>query len=294
MTQSPNTPVFSKNDRLGLALFGAALAHMLVILGISFSMPHGGDTVPNLEVTLVQTRSDRAPDDPQFLAQANQDGGGNSERRDVASSPLPLQQLSPNNDAAVMAHRPLPRPAEPTRRNLLTAPDSDKRIASAKPAPKPEPQPEPPSPGLLDHAQLEQERLRLTAEISREWQAYQQRPRLTFINARTREYKYAAYMDAWRAKVERIGNLNYPEQARQQKLSGSLLLDVALKPDGSIASINVQRSSGYKVLDDAAVRIVELAAPFAPFPTDIRSDTDILHIVRTWKFREDGVHSDAQ
>ena len=290
MTQTPET--FSQGDRLGLALFAAVLAHMLVIFLVGFSVPKGDEPMPNLEITLVQTRSDRAPQDAQFLAQANQNGGGDSDRRDVARSPLPLQQLSPDNDLSATAHRPPPRPATSAQRPLLTA-ESQKHIA-ANTEPKPELQPQPPAPGLLDRAQLEQERLRLTAEISREWQAYQQRPRLKFINARTREYKYAAYMDAWRAKVERIGNLNYPEAARQQNLSGSLLLDVALKPDGSVAAINVERSSGYKVLDDAAIRIVELAAPFSPFPPDIRRDTDILHIVRTWKFREDGVHSDAQ
>lgn len=294
MAKSPDAAAFSKSDRLGLALFGAALIHMLVILGVSFTMPKARDTAPNLEITLVQTRSDRAPADPQFLAQANQDGGGNSDRRDVARSPLPLQDLSPKNDAQLIARRPPPQPAEPAHRPLLTAPQSSERVAPIKPAPQRKAHTQPPSPGLLDRAQLDQERLRLTAEISREWQAYQQRPRLTFINARTQEYKYAAYMDAWRAKVERIGNLNYPEAARRQNLSGSLLLDVALKPDGSVASIRVERSSGYKVLDDAAVRIVELAAPFAPFPPDIRRDTDILHIVRTWKFREDSLHSEAQ
>ncbi|MEJ2760202.1 MAG: energy transducer TonB [Gammaproteobacteria bacterium] len=91
-------------------------------------------------------------------------------------------------------------------------------------------------------------------------------------------------MEAWRAKVERVGNLNYPQEAQRQGLSGSLILDVALNPDGSVKKIIVRRSSGYKVLDDAAIRIVKLASPFAPFPDDIRKETDILHITRTWQF----------
>jgi len=91
-------------------------------------------------------------------------------------------------------------------------------------------------------------------------------------------------MEAWRSKVERIGNLNYPDEARKRKLSGSLILDVALNPDGSVNDVVVRRSSGQKILDDAAIRIVHLAAPFAPFPADIRKDTDILHITRTWQF----------
>jgi protein TonB len=124
----------------------------------------------------------------------------------------------------------------------------------------------------------------LNAQIEDKLRAYAERPRRKFINARTREYKYAAYMEAWRAKVERVGNLNYPDQARRENLSGSLLLDVALRPDGSIESVSLRRSSGYPVLDDAAMRIVRLAAPYAPFPADIREETDILHIERTWQF----------
>jgi protein TonB len=109
-----------------------------------------------------------------------------------------------------------------------------------------------------------------------------------FINARTREFKYAAYMDAWRAKVERVGNLNYPDEARRQKLSGSLLLDVSVNPDGTVNEIQLRRSSGHKVLDDAAIRIVRLAAPFPPFPKDIEQEVDILHIERTWQFIDGG------
>ncbi len=91
-------------------------------------------------------------------------------------------------------------------------------------------------------------------------------------------------MEAWRAKVERVGNLNYPDDARKKKLSGSLILDVALNSDGSVSRITVRRSSGIKVLDDAAIRIVELSSPFAPFPEQIKEETDILHITRTWQF----------
>ena len=125
----------------------------------------------------------------------------------------------------------------------------------------------------------------LNAEINRRLKAYAERPRRKWITARTREHKYAAYMEAWRQKVERIGNLNYPDEARRRKLSGNLLLDVALNPDGSINEITLRRSSGERVLDDAAVRIVKLAAPFAKFPDAIREDdVDILHIERTWQF----------
>jgi len=124
----------------------------------------------------------------------------------------------------------------------------------------------------------------LSAQIRRKLQAKAERPRRKFISASTKEYKYAAYMEAWRSKVERVGNLNYPEAARKNKLSGSLILDVALNDDGSINQITVRRSSGHKVLDDAAIRIVKLASPYSPFPDQISKETDILHITRTWQF----------
>ena len=124
----------------------------------------------------------------------------------------------------------------------------------------------------------------LSAEIRRKLQTKAERPRRKFISASTKEYKYAAYMEAWRSKVERVGNLNYPDAARKQKISGSLILDVALNKDGSINEVTIRRSSGYKILDDAAIRIVELASPYSPFPVKIREETDILHITRTWQF----------
>ncbi|MGQ0656548.1 MAG: energy transducer TonB [Chromatiales bacterium] len=125
----------------------------------------------------------------------------------------------------------------------------------------------------------------LDAEIAERMEAKAKRPRRKFISATTAEYKYAAYMEAWRQKVERIGNLNYPDEARRQRLSGSLILDVALNADGSISEITVRRPSGFSVLDDAAIRIVELAAPYAAFPEAFATEVDILHITRTWQFK---------
>lgn len=124
----------------------------------------------------------------------------------------------------------------------------------------------------------------LSAEIRRKMEAKAKRPKRKFISATTKEYRYASYMEAWRSKVERVGNLNYPEAARKQNMSGNLILDVALNADGSINQITIRRSSGQKILDDAAIRIVQLASPFAPFPQQISEETDILHITRTWQF----------
>jgi protein TonB len=122
-------------------------------------------------------------------------------------------------------------------------------------------------------------------------QAYTRRPRQRYISARSQSFRDAAYLEAWRDKIERIGNLNYPEEAKRQSLSGSLILDVALNADGTVNTIELRHSSGYKLLDDAAIRIVRLAAPFAPFSEEMRKDTDILHITRTWQFLNDNSFS---
>jgi TonB family protein len=127
----------------------------------------------------------------------------------------------------------------------------------------------------------------LRGEIQSELKSNDTKSRHKYITINTKEYKYAAYMEAWRAKVERIGNINYPNKAREKKLSGNLSLDVSLKRDGTVKEINIRRSSGHEVLDDAAIQIVRLAAPFAPFPKNIQDEVDILHVTRTWKFVND-------
>ncbi len=278
------------DNRLGVSLFGSALVHLLIILGIGFTLPRlrSHEGLPTLEITLVQTHTRSAPLNPDFRAQAHQDGGGDSRKRDIARSPLKAAELGEQR-LRLPTLSPAPQPEVAARRD---APDLFSQDAKTKIA-RPEPQPPrkvlqqtQPNPGLVARAQRDTERAHLNAEINREWQAFQGRPRHKYVSARTQEYRYALYMDAWRAKVERIGNLNYPEEAKRRHLTGSLVLDVALKADGTIASISVLRSSGQKLLDDAATRIVELASPFAPFTPEMRGETDILHITRTWKFNE--------
>jgi protein TonB len=134
---------------------------------------------------------------------------------------------------------------------------------------------------------------RLEAQIRRDMQAYQERPKRKFVGARAQEYRFAQYVDNWRLKIERVGNLNYPDEARTRKIFGKLQLTVAIKANGEVETVEINRSSGHKVLDQAAIRIVRLAAPFDPFPANIRADTDILHITRTWTFtRTDQVFAD--
>jgi protein TonB len=128
---------------------------------------------------------------------------------------------------------------------------------------------------------------RLEALIAKQQDEYQKRPKRKFVGGRAQEYRYALYVEAWRQKVEKIGNLNYPEAAKNLKLYGQLQLTVSIKADGSIESIEVNRSSGHKVLDAAAQHIVELGAPYARFPDDVRKEIDVLSITRTWTFTKE-------
>jgi protein TonB len=138
-------------------------------------------------------------------------------------------------------------------------------------------------PSGRDLADLSLAAMRLQAQIDKQIREYQQRPRKKFMGANATEYRFAQYEEDWRAKVERIGTLNYPAEARG-RLYGSLQLTVTLRPDGHVDSIELDRSSGLKVLDAAAFKIVRMATPFAAFPADIRRDTDLLVITRTWFF----------
>lgn len=189
-----------------------------------------------------------------------------------------------------------PEPERPRAERREAKKETEKRAERSAPA-KPEPAPPKPedSPAVAERPAEPRpsaaalvansfQTASLDAELANRVDTASQRPRRKFISANTREYKFAAYMEAWRAKVERIGNLNYPDEARRKKLSGSLILDVALNADGSIADITIRRPSGHAVLDDAAVRIVRLAAPYAPFPKEFRDEVDVLHITRTWQF----------
>ncbi|MDT8399919.1 MAG: energy transducer TonB, partial [Pseudomonadales bacterium] len=127
----------------------------------------------------------------------------------------------------------------------------------------------------------------LQAQLDIQRQAYAKRPRkYTLSAASTQKARDALYLDGWRKKIEAVGNLNYPEQASRDGIYGNLRLLVALRPDGSISDVRILSSSGYKVLDEAALRIVHLAAPFEAFPDSMKREVDILEIIRTWQFQQ--------
>jgi protein TonB len=273
---------FSTKDRLGLSTFISLLVHMVIILGIGFTLPklRQIDGLPTLEVTLVQTQTDQKPKHADFLAQFNQIGGGDSDKGKQAQTPLPVREISEqNSDLPTQPELPQKRlvPMHATPDLMHSASDKDHLPITRPKNIRIEPEIRPRPLGFLQQADPSDERTRQWTEIGRHFDEHQHRPRHKFLHANTREYKYAAYVASWEAKVERIGNLNYPANIRRLGLSGSVVLDVAIRANGSIYSIRVIRSSGNKLLDDAAMRAARLAAPFEPFPPDIREETDILH-----------------
>ncbi len=286
-TTTPAPPITSA-DRLGLTVFVALAFHAIVILGVSFNLtPPENAALSTMEVTLVSNKSQEAPEDAEYLAQANQLGGGDRREKVRDSSPFANPAPAPEQGIAPDSRRALslpPLPKKPAQQEVLTARKATRQTES-RPQHEPLPLPE----EKVTAAQLferSQELTRLSAKIEQIRKTFAITPRQTYVRgANAREYRFASYMDAWRAKVERIGNLNYPQEAVDKGINGSLLLDVAINPDGSLHSVKLLRSSGYKVLDDAAKRIVRLAAPFPPLTEEIRKDTDILHIPRVWHFR---------
>lgn len=284
-------PDIKAKDRLGMTLFLAICVHALFILGVGFDLNPDANNdqkpLPTMQITLVQSRDDKAPDKAKLLAQANQRGGGKEKEALRPSSPIdnPLPIPVQGEDvSSQMEAAPHQRP-QPDDFPVLTVDRAD-RLWQQPLAPSTQP-----TDSALEANHLQERKLELasiSAEIRQLQQLFAQTSHEKTISANTREYKYAAYFDAWRAKVERIGNLNYPDEAKRGKISGHLLLDVAVRSDGSLRDVTVLRSSGHKVLDDAAVRIVRLAAPFAPFSKEVRKDYNLLHITYTWRFDSQG------
>jgi periplasmic protein TonB len=290
---SKSVPLAGMDPRsraLAIAVSASVVLHG-VALSIQFQFPHGHKPAPaQLDVVLVNSKTRSAPLKPDAYAQANLDAGGNTDQRRRAKTPIPaLPEAERGRDfeqAARQVHE-----LEARQRQLLSQLDARTKIPVQDMNPHERPEPEPRLTGIelasgaLMIAHME-------AQIARSIEEYNQRPRRQFIGARAAEARFALYVEHWRQKVEQIGNLNYPEGARG-RIYGSLRLTVSINADGSVAGVDLDRSSGYKILDAAAERIVNLAAPYAKFPADIRKDTDILVITRTWHFAPgDRVFSD--
>lgn len=270
----------TSGDRLRATLLFSLLVHAVLLLGIGFAADDAAPVVPTLEVILTQTRTEAAPKQADFLAASNQQGGGDREtaqrpsERTTSAIPKPAPGLAP---APLEVGAPKPTPA--TRTPVLSTVNPQAEIRSTADAP----QPDVALPSSRQLIERSLEMARLAAEIERQSEAYAKRPKRKFVSANTREYEFATYLRGWVARVERIGNLNYPSEARRRNVHGQLVLTVAVRRDGSVERIDIIQPSGYPVLDDAAVRTVRLAEPFAPLP-DTEEAVDVLHITRTWQF----------
>ncbi len=310
----------ASDDPLALTIVVAIVLHAMVLLGVSFAPEPGTPSrFESMEVILVAERSTQAPKHAKLLAQTNLKGGGDTDEDVRPSAPVKAPLPSPlaavastppppiQAQASPPVEQPAPAPARNGHRQVkdyvarvanqgeLPLPTkSPTRPTQVRPAAPPEPQPDPQPATDAEPLPIGAQQLvhsfaiaNLSAEIQEKLESRAKRPRRKYVSATTQEYRYAAYMEAWRAKVERIGNINYPEEARRRRISGAVMLDVAVKRDGSVADISIRKSSGMTVLDDAAIRSVHLAAPYDPLPPEIRSEVDELHVTRTWKFGGD-------
>ncbi len=274
---------------------GASLLVHAVLLAVHFTPPDWPQKVTEqaLDVILVNSKSRHKPDKAQARAQTNLDGGGTTADDRRAQTSLPPSLQTKQGDDLIQAQQRVAQLEAQTQQILkqLTSRQTSRSNVRQAIAPQlPVPTAEPAVSGV-DLANRALAIARIEGEISRRVDEYNQRPRKKFIGARVEEYRFAQYVEDWRQKVERIGNLNYPAAARGQ-MYGSLILTVVIKSDGELERVEVNRSSGQKVLDQAAVRIVKMAAPYADFPAAIRRDTDIIEITRTWSFtRQDELHA---
>jgi protein TonB len=271
------------NDRFTVALMLAMGIHALVLLAVSFAFEINPlqKAAETLDVVLVNWRSEEAPEEADFLAQANQLGGGESTEANRPS--LNEASAMPSEGEGDITEELDSQPPAEEHESL-------QEVISESPSERPvqqvtrieQPDTEQPSAAELMQQSMQIANLQPNMQRENEWQS--RLPRRRFISANTKEYEFASYMQAWVAKVERVGNLNYPMEVRRRKLVGNLLMTVGINRDGSVESIQIRRGSGMKELDESAMRIVRLAAPYSPLPENISSRVDVLHITRTWKF----------
>jgi len=272
------------NERFGFTLFVSIALHVVLILGVGFGILEQASSSTSLEITLAHYRSQDAPQEADFLAQENQQGSGSLEDKAAPSTPVEsrfsddrIQDVSPFMESNDIEQQRQEQVITTTADALQV---KDEKVIEETPE-----VPDQPLENLTD-AEFNQRLSSLQAQLAIRRQEYAKRPRrYTISSASTQKARDAIYLDNWRKKVEAVGNLNYPTEASTQGIYGNLRLLVSLRADGSVANIRALSSSGHKVLDDAAIRIVHLASPFAPFPADLRQEADILDIVRTWQFQ---------
>lgn len=275
------TPGIGENQRLGATMTLSLLVHGLVVLGFGFALESAAPVVPTLDVILTQTTSALTSQQADFLAQASHQGGG---EHDKASRPRddqtgPIAQVQPGvAPRQLRAQAPSPQPAP--RERVVSSNAGESAVATARATPSPS---EIPLPRGQEKIERDMAMARLAAEIHLRSERYAKRPKRKFVSASTQEYAWAGYLVDWVKRVERVGNLNYPDEARRRRLSGQVVISVAIRRNGTVERAEIVQSSGVPLLDASALRIARLAEPYPPLPkTD--EDPDILHVTRTWLF----------
>ncbi|WP_374249312.1 TonB family protein [Thermomonas sp.] len=282
---TPAPPRIGDSERLRATVVLSLLLHAAVILGIGFTLEDAAPLVPTLDVIQTRTQTPLTPAQADFLAQANNQGGGEHDTSNRPGAPQAGPLPQPKDGLAprpLHAQTPAPSPPPQTRVVSATRADTAVPLPSARPDARPEPLP--PGREKIDH---DIEMARLAAEIQLRSAEYAKRPKRKFVSASTKEYAWAQYLRGWVDRVERVGNLNYPDEARRRHIGGLVVISVGVRRDGSVESIRIVQSSHIPMLDDAAERIVRLSAPFAPLPKTV-DDPDILHVTRTWQFMPGG------
>ena len=272
------------NDRLGFTAFVAVALHEAAILGIGFTWQIQQSSSPTIEVTLSQFSDETAPDDASFIAATNQIGSGDA-TEELEKTTQSEADFVANVEQEVMPEPILVLPDDAEldlEAELTTNTSSDFAVNAEQDDPAEAEQ----GFNTKTMEELAKEIASLEARLSDETQQQAKGPRVRRLTSvSTRRTSDAYYLQSWRRRVESVGNLNYPEEARRNQLYGDLKLLVTIRPDGSLQNVRVIASSGHKVLDDAALRIVRMAAPYPPFPAEMKKSTDLLEIVRSWQFR---------
>lgn len=265
-----------------MTFFLAALLHGILILGITFSIsPVAEEKIPpTLDIILVQTQKPSEAKDSKYLAQISQQGGGNSEKKSRPRDLFTAPSLAQKPGQALQAQQQASQQKQSEKVEMLHQKESSYSINTQDNQTKPDTVTVKQQESTAKNTQA----ARLIQEISNIIEHQIERPKVKYMNSSTKEFVPARYMREWINRVERIGNLNYPDQARREKLSGTLILDVAINAKGELLNIDLRQSSGHQVLDDAARRIVKLAAPYAPFPAKLKQEADVIHITRSWEF----------
>lgn len=282
MTQRPG---IGDNERLSATMVLSLLLHGLLLLGVGFALEDSAPILPTLDVILTQTQSPLTQKQADFLAQASNQGGGEHDKsnrpRDTQPGIVP-QAKSGVAPRSMRAQSPSPQP--PPQARVISSTRSETVAPLTTPALQVDPNVLPPGPQKIEH---DMAMARLAAEIHLRSQRYAKRPSRKFVSASTQEYAWAAYLRAWVDRAERVGNLNYPDEARRRRLAGTVVINVGIRRNGSIERADIVQSSGIPLLDSAALRIAKLAEPYPPLPKT-PEDPDILNVVRTWQFLAGG------